>query len=191
MNDPLAPQKPALSGDALARRRLLLRGASGSAAALAALQPGRALAGDSVVLTCMGISGKKGLCSVSGVRSAAHSFGPNVTSIDAIGKSKAYWVANANASAWPVGTGTKIEDVFGTGTSFTGKTLLYVLTSKSSTIEADFVCAYLNGGMFYAASPSASKAFPYSASDVQKLWAAGGNTRTDAQFLFSKICIAS
>ena len=64
-NDPLSPQKPALSADALTRRRLMLRGATGGAAALAALQPVGALAtSQSTVLTCLNGAGKEALCTL-------------------------------------------------------------------------------------------------------------------------------
>lgn len=188
-NDPLSPQKPSLSADALMRRRLMLRGASGGAAALAALQPIGALAtGQSTVLTCLNAQGKESLCSVSGVQSAAHSFGPNITKIQAKGKAKSYW--KNNLGAWPASTTctptTTVSTLFA-GANNGSKTMLQVLTDHAGTIEADFIGAYLNGSALYATTPTALKNFPYSKEQVKALWDAGGDTRTKAQQLFSAI----
>lgn len=185
-NDPLSPQKPPLSPDALMRRRLMLRGASGGAAALAALQPIGALAtGQSTVLTCKNGEGKESLCSISGVQSAAHSFGPNVVPIQAKGKHKSYW---KTATYWPTGCskGARLDSVLHTPAN-PDKTLLQILTSYSGTHEADFVAAYLNAAQSYALTPTALKNFPYSKEQVQALWKAGGDTREKARQLFNGI----
>jgi len=182
-NDPLSPQKPSLSADALMRRRLMLRGASGGAAALAALQPIGALAtGQSTVLICTAGDLKQRQCSVSGVQSAAHSFGPNVDKVWAKGKTKTYW---KDASSWPNGCSknTKVGDVF-KGASNPDKTFLQILSSHAGTIEADFVTAYLNGAFLYSSTPSVSKTFPYSKEDVVMLWGKDGDTRARARQLF-------
>lgn len=191
-NDPLSPPKPALSADALTRRRLMLRGASGGAAALAALQPVGALAtSQSTVLTCLNGAGKEALCTLSGVQSAAHSFGPGITRIPAKGKSKSYWKSNP----WPSGCATVCAPnklvgslLSNCNSSYRSMTMQWLMANAASSIEADFICAYLNGTACYSATyPTASKAFPYSSGKVKEFWDAGGQTRTNAQTLFKAI----
>ncbi len=191
-NDPLAPPKQALSADALARRRLLLRGASGGAAALAALQPIGALATTqtSTVLTCLNGSGKESLCSLSGVNSGAHSFGPNIQKILAKGKAPTYWPGQ---TTWPAGCSSTCNKSTIVSTLFPGcnygtKTVLYVLQTYPTSIEAYFISAYLNGASYYSATtPTAALNFPYPSSKVVEFWNAQGDTRTNAFNLFKGI----
>lgn len=198
--DPLSPAGSALSAEALARRRLLLKGAVGSAAAVAALQPVGALAtGQSTVLTCLGATNKEGLCSISGVQSAAHSFGPNVVRIPAAGKPMSHW-SNATydsskntwtpVNAWPaISPSTTAGSAFGStcASTLSSKTLLAVLRDNSTTVEATYICAYLNAAVLYADPPSSSKTFPYSKEKVYEFWSAGGDTRAAAAALFRRI----
>ncbi len=198
--DPLSPARPVLSAEALARRRLLLKGAVGSAAAVAALQPVGALAtGQSTVLTCLGDKGKEGLCSISGVQSAAHSFGPNIVAIQAKGKPMSHWSAatyNDSTKVWtPVNAWTEISHSKTAGSAFgstcastlSSKTLLAVLRDNSTTVEATYICAYLNAAVLYADTPSSTKTFPYSKEKVYEFWSAGGDTRAAAASLFQRI----
>lgn len=189
-HDPLSPRKPALSADALARRRLMLKGATGSAAALAALKPLGALAtSQSTVLVCKNAQNKDALCTISGVQSAAHTFGPNITKVYACGKEKAYW--KNNPSAWPQGcaTTTQANTVFQYCSNGT-KSMMQILTDNSPTIEADFICAYLNAQTLYAATPTTTMCFPYDAAKVVQLWKDGNPNRSRAQVLFQAICTA-
>lgn len=194
-HDPLSSRRAPLSSDALARRRLLLKGASGSAAALAALKPIGALATtQSTVLVCPIAPGKDALCTVSGVQSGTHSFGPNITKIYAKGKSKAYFAGSR--SRWPAGCAQTCAPDLKVGTllpycqnSNVKMFDLLATSSTSGTIEADFICAYLNGSLLYsAAGPSTTMAFPYSSLKVKELWDKGGSTRVNAQTLFKGIC---
>lgn len=191
-HDPLSPRKPALSADALARRRLMLKGATGSAAALAALKPMGALATtQSTVLVCKNAQNKDVLCTVSGVQSAAHTFGPNITKVLAYGKCKAYW--QTNPSAWPTACRTTCAPTLKVGTLFancanSNKTMMQILTNYAGTIEADYICAYLNGSHLYDPVPTSTKCFPYSSSQVQALWTGGEPNRSKAQTLFKAIC---
>jgi hypothetical protein len=190
-NDPLSPQKASLSVDALMRRRLMLRGASGSAAALAALQPIGALAtGQSTVLTCLNAESKESLCSVSGVQSAAHSFGPNITKIQAKGKTKAYWLGCH--TTWSSLTAETCKSDMAVSQLFSGanngtETMKAILKNRADSIEADFIGAYLNGATMYSASPTSTLCFPYSKAQVKGLWDAGVETRLKAQALFRGI----
>ncbi|RZL40629.1 MAG: hypothetical protein EOP35_00350 [Rubrivivax sp.] len=194
INDPLSPQKPSLSGDALMRRRLMLRGASTGVAALAALQPVGALATTSTVLTCKNGNDKVSLCTLSGVNSAAHSFGPNVTKITAFGKTKASWYA---LQTWPSGcapgstVGSLLSGASSTVSSMLLRDILNPVSTngtKFTTVEADFVCAYLNGLAYYEVTgPTQAKAFPYSAAKVKEFWGAGNPTRANAWSLFKAI----
>lgn len=199
-NDPLSPQKPSLSADALLRRRLLLKGATGSAAALAALQPVGALAtGTSTVLYCKNADNKDVLCSLSGVTSAAHTFGPNVAKVLAVGKNKNYWYAKSN---WPTGCTplTYVKDLLpGASSGVANMTLRDLLnpaavnSANFGTAEADFVCAYLNGLYLYGTlGPTDAMTFPYSAAKVKEFWGtAPSATRTSARNLFVAIQTAA
>jgi len=193
-HEPLAPAQ-ALSTDALARRRLLLKGATGGTAALAALTPVGALAtgsGGSTVLVCASDKGAPGLCTLSGVGSAAHSFGPLVTKISASGKNAAYW---KNLNYWPTTVPAtlktaKVKTLLGTCTNGE-KQILYVLQYAPTSVEALWICAYLNGAKFYdAGGPSQAKPFPYSSVQVMDFWK-NANTRMNAQALFSRITTQS
>ncbi|MDN3919515.1 hypothetical protein [Roseateles violae] len=179
--DPLSPQRT-LAGDALARRRLLLRGATGGASALAALTPLGARAagtGGSTVLTCTGVGGKVGLCSVSGTNSAAHSF-LNVTQVPAGGK-KVSWYGSCSggscsslsmtpANAWPTGLlpSTKLKNTtlpWAAGSAYGNYTMLGLLGTRSASAEAHWTVAYLNALKFYPLGT-----FPYSASQVVDMY---------------------
>lgn len=192
-DDPLAPTRT-LSADALTRRRLLLKGATGGTAALAALTPVGALAtGTSTVLTCQGNTGAIGLCSVSGVQSAAHSFGSNISQIAASGKHTNYW--SKDGLTWPstspnaCAKSTLVNSLLpGCSSTFSSQKTLWALKNSPGSAEAIFIAAYLNGAKFYgAAGPSQSLAFPYSSAQVKNFWDAGGTTRANAQALFARI----
>lgn len=204
-HDPLAPART-LSTDALARRRLLLKGATGGATAAAALTPVGALAtGSSTVLYCIGTNGKKYLATVSGVASAAHSFGPNVVQIPACGKHVTYW--KNNQSSWPSSispkdcrTGSRVDDLLpGCNSKFTVKDwsrdqtkTIWALTNCPTDVESIFIAAYLNGATRHdAAWPTASKAFPYSSAQVKEFWDKGGAPRSNAAALFALIMTES
>ena len=195
-HDALAPVRT-LSTDALARRRLLLKGATGGTAALAALTPVGALAtGTSTVLTCVGNTGAVGLCSHSGVQSAAHSFGSNITQIPAAGKNATYWKDRAT---WPTTSPTvcakttAVSTVLaGCSSTFSGKNMLWALQYQPASVEAIWICAYLNGATMYNASgPTATQTFPYSSTQVKAFWDAGSTTRSNAYGLFSRITTQS
>jgi hypothetical protein len=196
-DDPLSPSR-ALAGEALARRRLLLKGATGGASALAALTPAGALAtgGTSTVLTCIGIGGKPGLCSVSGVNSAAHSFGPNITRIPASGGNPTYW---KNRSTWPTGMSPACQKnsyvanlLSGCSSTFYSKNMMWALQNYPTSNEAIWICAYLNGATMYSASgPTASMSFPYSSAQVKAFWDAGSTKRSNALALFKAIMTRS
>jgi hypothetical protein len=173
-----------LSADALARRRLLLKGAGTGAATLAALTPLGALAEtQSTVFVCKNGSGKDVMCTVSGVQSAAHSFGPNISKVTAGGKNVAYWGAAAPAVAakpgvvavptplntWPAGTTPTalVSTVFGSGADYAGTGLFTVTNQYASQDMAHWIGAYLNA----KAMPTS---FPYTPAEVVGLYTDAG-----------------
>lgn len=197
-HDPLAPART-LSTDALARRRLLLKGATGGTAALAALTPIGALATGTVgstVLVCTGIGNKPALCTMSGVGSAAHSFGSNITQIPACGRNVTYW---KDCATWPSTSPTACSKATGVSTilsgcssTFSGKSVLWALQNKPTSDEAIWICAYLNGATMYTSgNPTTTLTFPYSSTQVKAFWDAGGAKRSNALTLFKAITTKS
>lgn len=207
-NDPLSSHQAAPAADVMMRRRLLLRGATGGAAALAALKPVGALAtsGTSTVLVCKNGLNKTSLCTLSGVQSAAHSFGPNIQKIQAAGKRLTYWSARTGATssscgtpnnAWPkaaeplVAPGNKVSTLLSNST-YANVKMLDLLNSQPSSDEAQFIVAYLNATSHYNdVGPTSAKSFPYSKSQVQSFWnpTAGlpADSRARARTLFESI----
>ena len=195
-NDPLSPQRQPLSAEALLRRRLMLKGASSGVAAVAALKPIGVLATQATVLTCLNAQSQQTLCSVSGVQSAAHSFGPNVTTILAKGYTMAHWSANDGKgkpnNAWPTSCAStcapgKPVNALLAGCQNGTMSMLDVLATKSTTIEADYLCAYLNATAMWSATPTTAMCFPYSPAEVLAFWNNGGANLTKAQTLFKAI----
>jgi hypothetical protein len=169
--DPLAPVQP-LVGDALARRRLLLKGATGGASALAALTPVGAMA-QSTVFVCG--PNAQTVCSLSGTNSAAHSFGPNVSKVVAGGRPVAYWGKPSStspmvpANTWPTdgtafGPAMKLSDSF-LGVNSTTK-LCKVLADSPGSPEAHWITAYLNALKYQPLGT-----FPYTAAQVKGFYA--------------------
>jgi hypothetical protein len=178
----------------LNRRRLLLKGAASTGATVAALQPIGALAtipSGTTVLTCPSSVGgaKETNCTVSGVQSAAHSFATNVTKIPACGKALSYWSANnamVPVKTWNCGYTTKCGTLLANcNSTYTNRSLIWVLVNASGSDEAGYICAYLNGLNFYGA-PLSGKCFPYSHTDVQSFWG-DTNKRASALALFKRI----
>lgn len=180
--DPLAPT-PTLSADALARRRLLLKGAGGGATALAALTPVGALAtSQSTVYTCIGQAGKEGLCTLSGVQSAAHSFGPNIVKVPAGGLSPGWWGQEKYVSGnivpkrtWPVPYGNLVQTVLTLAPSNLGGLTLFELMrnpSYSNKVERHWLCAYLNAKASEQGLLPAPYQFPYTSTDVVNFYLA-------------------
>jgi hypothetical protein len=172
-----------MSSEALARRRLLLRGTTASATALAALTPIGALAtSQSTVYTCVGTSGKEAVCTLSGVQSAAHSFGPDTDKVQAGGKSPGWWSQSQTVKGetvprrpWPVPWGDKVESVLTLAPVNLRSLKLFELMSQSAyanTAERHWLCAYLNAkaGEQGALVPYG---FPYTASEVLGFYLAG------------------
>lgn len=165
-----------MSSEAVARRRLLLRGTTAGATVVAALTPFGALGtSQSTVYTCIGKDGNEGLCTLSGVQSAAHSFGPGTVKVPAVGKSPGWWGQSVTVSKktmprreWPVDWQAKVGNVLTLAPHNLKQLTLFKLMSDSAyanTAERHWLCAYLNAkageqGMF------APGGFPYSATDV-------------------------
>jgi hypothetical protein len=171
-----------MSSEALARRRLLLRGTTAGATALAALTPIGALAtSQSTIYTCVGTSGKEGVCTLSGVQSAAHSFGPDTETVPAGGKSPGWWgQSNKNGTPkrpWPVDSTQKVSSVLSSASPNLQSLTLFALMSQSSyanTAERHWLCAYLNAkaGEQGALAPYG---FPYTSSEVLAFYQDGNH----------------
>ena len=172
-HDDRSPGVRRMSNEALARRRLLLRGTTASATALAALTPIGALAtSQATVYTCVGVSGKEGLCTLSGVQSAAHSFGPDTVKVPAGGKSPGWWGQSNKTGgpkrAWPVASTDKVSTVLTMAPSNLRSLTLFELMSNpayANRAERHWLCAYLNA----KASEQGTLApygFPYTSTEV-------------------------
>jgi len=176
--DPLSPPRQ-LSADALARRRLLIKGAGTGATSLAALSPMGAFASSTVVV-CTNAQGKEVLCSISGTQSAAHSFGPNITKVAGGGYSSGWWGQVSNGQPrrmWPApytsaSTTTKVGTVLTLASNTIKGLSLFQLMSDSTyanTPERHWLGAYLNalacaqGGAVWN---QPNYAFPYTAQQV-------------------------
>lgn len=164
-----ADQMPAT---ALARRRLLLKGASGGAATLAALTPLGALATtQSTVFVCKNGDNKDVLCTLSGVQSAAHSFSATITKVSCGGKKVSHWNActtsapTTPSNPWPTGcnSSAKVSTVFGINCEY-ANTAMFTVVKQSTLPMAHWITAYLNATKFPAS-------FPYTPAQVVSLYA--------------------
>lgn len=167
--DPLDPKR-ALSAEALQRRRMLLKGASGGGAALVAITPLNALAGGKVLVCQHRTSGKNVIATVSGVNSAAASFAAGTTVDQAGGCSPAKWGAKAQGN-WPCSQ-TKLVSSIMNGSACPSWTFLRLMkdTSSSYSAEKRWVCAYINACAFESKSSATGLpvgySFPYTPSQV-------------------------
>lgn len=165
----------ALSSAAAARRRVLLKGARKGATVLAAAVPIQTLAGQSL-LTFDG----KHQCSVSGMQSGVHSATPLSTPVCG-GYSISYWGAGSGnpTNAWPTAYQTKCNAVFTKSALPANLSLFQVLQSYSSSVEAHWICAWLN-------AQKGSFNFPYTAQQVlDYYYSASATTYQDALTFFT------
>lgn len=178
--DPLMATR-ALSAEALARRRMLLKTAgTGSVATLAALAPMRAMAGGVTLAVCnSATTGKAVICTISGVQSAAHSF-HGETYPNAWGYSPGWWgqstVVNGKTvprRTWPCNCNVTVGSILIRASSSTKNLTLFALMNNpayASTVERHWLNAYLNA-LSYETNTGWDKgrtgwAFPYSSTDV-------------------------
>lgn len=179
--DPLMATR-ALSADALARRRMLLKGAgAGSVATLAALAPMRAMAGNGVTLAvCSSATGngKAVICTISGVQSAAHSF-HGETLPTAWGYSHGWWSqfkwvggVRVPTRVWPCAYNVAVSTVLARAADPVRNLTLAELATNptyASYPERHWLCAYLNALAYETKvgwTVGGGYAFPYSSTDV-------------------------
>lgn len=145
--------------DKLARRRLLVSSVGGGVALLAATSPIKALAQTS---SCT----KQ--CSISGMKSANHSFKPGECD-PCGGYSPGWWGQHwrrdntTPARPWPVGPQLSVKSVL-TKSSLSDSISLFELMGNpeyASTEERHWVCAYLN-----SFAPPLGYKFPYTPQEV-------------------------
>lgn len=182
-----------LRADALARRRLLLKGAGTGAAAMAALAPMGALAQVKPNVFICKKNGQEFACTISGVQSAGHSFGANVNKITAGGKGISWWGTPKSTvktsvyygqpmNAWPQGcqAGTLVSTVFGPNAEF-ASTTMFALIRDYPTHQSEmarWACAYVNALAY-------SGTFPYSAMQVAEQYKLGSaKLKSDALALY-------
>lgn len=175
MNKPSSDTQNYERDVSLARRRLLLKGAKGgSAAALAALSPVGALATGSRV-TVVVKDGKTYHCTVSGVRSASHSFGSNIVQVPCRGKKLTYWCKKTWSSGsykptntWPCDYTPAMSPYWSKCRSgWTGRRWFETtyMTDSTDSDESHWICAHLNSLKFYS-----TQEFPYSYDDVKAMY---------------------
>lgn len=163
-NSNQATSKDVLANDRLARRRLLLTTVTGSAVLLSA-SPIKALA-----QTC-----STQQCSISGMKSANHSFKPGECEELCGGYSPGWWGQEETNSSgeivprrtWPIPYQTLTSTIF-TRSSIRTKSgnspSLFEIMRNSKyarTTERHWICAYLN-----SMSPPAGYKFPYTSAQV-------------------------
>lgn len=174
-DDPLDPKR-ILSAEALQRRRMLLKGAGGGGAALVAMTPLGAMAGNGQVMICKHkTTGKNVIATVSGVNSAAASFASGQVPPVAGGRGPATWCNVAKAS-WPkLASGSycynkKVSSVIGWASSGCSDIQLFDFMNSKYTAgyatEQQWVCAYVNALAFERGSNVAGVPFPYASSEV-------------------------
>ncbi len=179
--DPLVAAR-GLSAEALARRRMLLKSAgTGGAATLAALSPMRAMAGGVTLAVCnSATTGKKVICTISGVQSAAHSF-HGETYPNAWGYSPGWWGQSTTGAdgkpmprrVWPCDWRVTVGSILIRASSSTRNLSLFALMSSTtfrSSAEWHWLGAYLNALAYETntgwAVGRTGYAFPYSSTDV-------------------------
>ena len=178
-----AASKDVLVNDRLARRRLLLTTVTGSAVLLSA-SPIKALAG-----TCATQQ-----CSISGMKSANHSFKPGECEELCGGYSPGWWGQEETNSSgeivprrtWPIPYQTLTSTIF-TRSSIRTKSgnspSLFEIMRNSKyarTTERHWICAYLN-----SMSPPPGYKFPYTHSQVLNFYfETGPHSASDALRLF-------
>ena len=193
-----AASKDVLANDRLARRRLLLSTVTGSAVLLSA-SPIKALA-----QTC-----STQQCSISGMKSANHSFKPGECEELCGGYSPGWWMqeksdgnngqgggqgnnkSSENSSSeivprndWPISYQLLTNTIFTKSTLVTksGKSpsLFEVMRNYANTDERHWICAYLN-----SMSPPPGYKFPYTPSQVLNFYfETGPHSASDALRFF-------
>lgn len=157
----------AISGDALARRRALLKGLGKGAAVLASSVPLKTLASTSV-FTNPGKGGAPVIrCGLSGMQSGVHS---RETVTDTCGgyspgfyKKSGNWPSGTNPNATCVSVFSNCTLTMPSSAGTRPATLLEVMNNFESSDEFHWIAAWLNGiaGVFN---------FPYSGPDVLNLY---------------------
>lgn len=177
-----AASKDVLVSDRLARRRLLLSTVTGSAVLLSA-SPIKALAG-----TCATQQ-----CSISGMKSANHSFKPGECEELCGGHSPGWWRqhwnqdANKPANPWPAPPGTKVRRVLPNSQLPMELSLFELMGDKtySDTDERHWICAWLNARAYQTGIGPAGYKFPYTAEQVRAFYLGGGQyTYAEALYFF-------
>ncbi len=173
-----AASKDVLANDRLARRRLLLSTVTGSAVLLSA-SPIKALA-----QTC-----STQQCSISGMKSANHSFKPGECEEQCGGYSPGWWGQKENSGGeivprrtWPIPYQTLTNSIF-TKCGYSVSLFEIMRNSKyADTPERHWICAYLN-----SMSPPPGYKFPYTSSQVLNFYLeTGPYPASDALKFFMK-----
>ncbi len=154
-------QPTSMTDDKVARRRLLMSGLSGGAALIAAASPIKALAGTSTCSTQQ--------CSISGMKSANHSFKPGECADPCGGYSPGWWGQNWKTDkvtprrAWPIDPNIRVKSLL-RHSSVSDTLSLFELMGNSQYSrrkERHWICAYLN-----AFAPPPGFKFPYTPQEV-------------------------
>lgn len=186
-----APQST-FSGDALARRRLLLKGLGKGASAAAVLVPIQTLAAPTP------LDGVTRLCTVSGIQSNVGSGRTGGTTAQCRGYTPTYFRTLANWPGYVSSTQRATFQLRGTNytqrstfkavfanTSASGDRLIDILTNSSPASELIWTTALLNAFKRNGGTGAGTDGyFPYSATEVVALY---NNTakRADAEYFFA------
>ena len=177
-----AASKDVLANDRLARRRLLLSTVTGSAVLLSA-SPIKALA-----QTC-----STQQCSISGMKSANHSFKPGECEEQCGGYSPGWWGQKENSGGeivprrtWPIPYNQLTNAIFTRSTIRTrsgdSPSLFEVMRNYANSDERHWICAYLN-----SMSPPPGYKFPYTSAQVLSFYfETGPYTASEALEFFKK-----
>ena len=154
-------QSSPVAHDPVSRRRLLMSGISGGAALLAAASPIKALAGTSTCSTQQ--------CSISGMKSANHSFKPGECADPCGGYSPGWWGQRWDrnksrpARTWPIDHKIFVKSLLRHSSVPDSLSLFELMGNSkySSYAERHWICAYLN-----AFAPPPGYKFPYTPQEV-------------------------
>ena len=155
-------QSSPVAHDPVSRRRLLMSGISGGAALLAAASPIKALAGTSTCSTQQ--------CSISGMKSANHSFKPGECAAPCGGYSPGWWGQRWDrnksrpARTWPIDHKILVKSLLRHSNVSNSLSLFELMANRqryASYAERHWICAYLN-----SFAPPPGYKFPYTPQEV-------------------------
>ncbi len=172
-----ASSTEALGSDAMARRRVLLKGIGTGSAVLAAALPIQTLASQSVLTP-----GGQHQCTISGAQSGVHS--ATTTSAVCGGYSVIHWGSGNGhpTNSWPTDYLQKCAAVFTKTSLPSDLSLFQVMKDHPTTNDAHWICAWLNA-LWNELHPGTLN-FPYTGSQVLAFYGSDSTSGSPALNFF-------